>query len=209
MIAGLKADGLNSIKAVCDPEFLNLTEELEETGRALFPGTMNREAYIEKNASRSILFLIDVQRWKNLYFGNHRDFLQLDAPEKIAGTIFDFFQAGSDGEKLQVLAKITRMGQLVNSMSLKKSTMIAQFLDPTEWGMLDWRTVEALGLMGFVDLNQDSASVNPQHGFDLTFQRALQALRSCRSDEMPRALDVSLGFYFASLGPWAAGHELR
>lgn len=201
MNAGLKAQGLNTIKTVFDPEFQTLTAELEETGRALSPDAMSREAYIEKNANRSILFLIDVQKWKNRFFGKNRDFLQLDAPEKIAGTIFDFFQAGSDCEKLEVLCKSTIMGQGFNQTCLKKSTMIAQFLDPTEWGMLDWRTVGILGRSRYTDLTKENLS--PQTFFESvsesTFERALQALRSCRCRDLPRALDVSLSFHFASL----------
>jgi hypothetical protein len=205
MIAGLEVNGLNSIKTVFDPEFQKLTAELEETGRSLFPGSMSREAYIEKNASRSILFLIDVQKWKNRFFGKNRDFLELDAPEKIAGTFYDFFHAGSDCEKLQVLCKIT-VGQDFNKTCLKKSTMIAQFLDPSEWGMMDWRTVGILGLSREADLTKETLS--PQDFFasvsESTFQRALQALRSCRCRDLPRALDVSLSFFSAGLELWSS-----
>ncbi len=103
MNAGIESCQLDCHGILLNPDIDKLAAELKDMGRRLSPGVLSREAYIETNATLSILFLIDVQKWKSLWFGKRGDFLQLDAPESIAGIFFDFFQEKSDYEKIQTL----------------------------------------------------------------------------------------------------------
>ncbi|WP_141732197.1 hypothetical protein [Oligoflexus tunisiensis] len=105
-----------------NPELETLTADLKEMGRKLAPGNLSREAYIEKNGTLSILFMIDIQKWKIMNFGKRGDCLQLDIPEKTAANFYDYFHAATPHEKLRVLYRITPFQE--------KAVIMAQFLNP-------------------------------------------------------------------------------
>jgi hypothetical protein len=194
MNAGFESCHLEFREIVFNPELEQLTTELKDMGQKLAPMGMSREAYIEKNATNSILFLIDVQKWKSLHFGKRGDFLQLDTPESIAGTFFDFFHEKTDYEKIQTLRRITRLGHNGSSQmeryELKKASIMAQFLDPMEWGLLDWSTMRMPG---------QASSTAPRLFYEpvseLMIQRSLEFIRSKRCPEYPQALDVGLALF--------------
>lgn len=199
MNAGFESCHLEYRETLLNPDFEKLATELKEMGRRLAPGALSRDAYIEKNATLSILFLIDIQKWKSLYFGKRGDFLQLDTPESMAGIFFDFFHEPSDYEKIQTLRRITGLGQNSHSQmeryELKKASVIAQFLDPMEWGLLDWSTMRAPdyshpGLPSRLFFEPVSEQV---------VQRSLEFIRSKRCAEYPLALDVALALYSGTL----------
>ncbi len=199
MNAGIESCQLDCHGILLNPDIDKLAAELKDMGRRLSPGVLSREAYIETNATLSILFLIDVQKWKSIWFGKRGDFLQLDAPESIAGIFFDFFQEKSDYEKIQTLRRITGLGQSSHSpmerYELKKASIMAQFLDPMEWGILDWSTLRTPGY---------SHSGLPSHlSFEPISQqvveRSLEFIRSKRCVAFPEALDVGLALYSGRL----------
>jgi hypothetical protein len=186
MNAGFESCHLEFREAVSHPNLERLTAELKDMGQRLVPGKLSREAYIEKNATLSILFLIDVQKWKSTYFGKRGDFLQLDAPECIAEVFYDFFHDGTDYEKIQTLRRITRLGRMANAQmersEVKKASIIAQFLDPMDWGLLDW-----------------SSTVPTRLFFEPVSERVIESslayLRSKRSCDFPLTMDVGLAIH--------------
>jgi hypothetical protein len=186
MNAGFESCHLEFREAVSNPDLERLTAELKDMGRRLMPGKLSRDAYIEKNATLSILFLIDVQKWKSTYFGKRGDFLQLDTPESIAAVFYDFFHDGTDYEKIQTLRRITRLGQMANAQmergEVKKASIIAQFLDPMDWGLLDW-----------------SSTLPTRLFFEPVCERviecALANLRAKRSCDFPLTMDVGLAVH--------------
>lgn len=199
MNAGFESCHLEYRETLLNPDIDKLAAELKDMGRRLAPGVLSRDAYIEKNATLSILFLIDVQKWKSTWFGKRGDFLQLDAPESIAGIFYDFFQESSDYEKIQTLRRITGLGQNSHSpmerYELKKASIIAQFLDPMEWGILDWSTMRTPGYVH---------SGLPSRLFfepvsEQVVQRSLEFIRSKRCAAFPQALDVGLALYSGRL----------
>jgi hypothetical protein len=105
-----------------NPELEKLWTDLKEMGRKLAPGNLSREAYIEKNSTLSILFMIDIQKWKVMNYGKRGGGLQLDVPEKTAANFYDYFHATSQHEKLRVLYRITPYQE--------KAAIMAQFLNP-------------------------------------------------------------------------------
>jgi hypothetical protein len=194
MNAGIESCHLEFRETVFDPELEKLTNELRDMGRKLAPMGMSREAYIAKNATNSILFLIDVQKWRSLHFGKRGDFLQLDTPESIAGTFFDFFHENTDYEKIQALRRITRLGHnglaQMERYELKKASTMAQFLDPMEWGLLDWSTMRMPG---------QPSHAAPRLFFEpvseASIQHSLEFVRSKRCPEYPQAFDVGLALF--------------
>jgi hypothetical protein len=191
MNAGFESCHLEFRQTVSHPDLDRLTSELMDTGRRLSPGSLSREAYIEKNATLSILFLIDVQKWKSTYFGKRGDFLQLDTPENIAAVFYDFFHDSSDYEKLQTLRRITRLGHMANNQmergEVKKASIIAQFLDPMDWGLLDWSTTLPTRLF-FEPVSER------------VIESSLAHLRSKRSCDCPLTMEVGLAVYAGVLG---------
>lgn len=186
MNAGFESCHLEFRQAVSNPDLDRLAAELKDMGRRLAPGTLSRHAYIEKNATLSILFLIDVQKWKSTYFGKRGDFLQLDTPESIAEVFYDFFHDSSDYEKIQTLRRITRLGHMANTQmergEVKKASIIAQFLDPMDWGLLDWSTTLPTRLF-FEPVSER------------VIESSLAYLRSKRSCDFPLTMDVGLAVY--------------
>lgn len=199
MNAGIESCHLEFRETDFNPDLDKLAAELKDMGRRLAPGSLYREAYIERNATLSILFLIDVQKWKSTYFGKRGDFLQLDTPESIAATFYDFFRETSDYEKIQTLRRITRIGHIASSQmeryELKKASIMAQFLDPMEWGLLDWSTMRTS--------NYSHSGVPARLFFEpvneLVVQRSLEFIRSKRCPEFPHAMDVGLALYTGTL----------
>jgi hypothetical protein len=197
MNAGFESCHLEFRETIVNPDLDKLAAELKDMGCRLAPGSLSRDAYIEKNATLSILFLIDVQKWKSTYFGKRGDFLQLDTPESIAATLYDFFHETSDYEKIQTLRRITRLGHVANSQmeryELTKASIMAQFLDPMEWGLLDWSTMRSSNYSG-----------HPTRLFfepvsEMVVLRSLEFIRSKRCPEYPQAMDVGLALYSGAM----------
>lgn len=186
MNAGFESCHLEFREAVSNPDLERLTAELKEMGRRLEPGSLSRDAYIEKNATLSILFLIDVQKWKSTYFGKRGDFLQLDTPESIAEVFYDFFHESTDYGKIQALRRITRLGHVAHSQmergEVKKASIIAQFLDPMDWGLLDWSSTLPTRLFS-------------EPVCERVIECSLAFLRSKRSCDFPLTMDVGLAVH--------------
>ncbi len=78
---------------------------------------------------------------------------------------------------------------------LTKASIMAQFLDPMEWGILDWSTMRTSsyshsGLPARLSFEPIS---------ELVVQRSLEFIRSKRCPAFPEALDVGLALYSGRL----------
>jgi len=96
----------------------------------------------------------------------------------------------------------------------KRATAVLRFLDPDEWGTVDWRTIAILSFYKNNNLDMAMALEGAKKfnirtiasDFDVIDEKIalgiVQEYRSMRGQELPRTADVELALYGASFLAW-------
>jgi hypothetical protein len=130
--------------------------------------------------------------------------------------------ASSDIEALRAVMSLRGFGsssdQETGLRRAKRATAVLRFLNPKDWGVVDWRTVAILGLLKKFDFDVGRVLVRAARETPRDYRRDLdlinedwacqvnQDYRMMRSEDLPRAADIDMALFGLSLMAWPMRH---
>ncbi|MBN1857167.1 MAG: hypothetical protein JW846_09480 [Dehalococcoidia bacterium] len=141
-----------------------------------------------------------------------------NAPSDVWDALCGATFATSDREKLRSIMNLVGFGSSrdpdTGQRRAKRATAVMRFLDPQEWGTVDWRTISmmryyernARDMVKAVEEARTTRKGDIASLFDVINEdgavETVEAYRSLRDPDSPRTVDVELGFYGASFLAW-------
>lgn len=163
-------------------------------------------------------FLIEVELWKANCMKELTGYAVQNDPMQIWASLQGAVTAVDDLSALLAVMDLIGFGSIRDDSTglrrAKRATAVMRFLDPEEWGTVDWRTVAIL--MFYTNNNRDitvtlrEAAKHPKRtiagDLDCIDERmalgTVQEYRNMRCATLPRAVDVELALYGASFSAW-------
>ena len=194
------------------------TIDLEAEAQAIRRVILGTDKPSESALQRVRQFLIDIEKWK------------ADCMEERTGNavknhprgIWDFLQgavtASNDRSALLSIMNLIGFGSAkdenTGQRKAKRATAVLRFLDPDEWGTVDWRTIAMLCFYKKNHFDMEMA-LKEAKKYDMRTMASdfdsidesmaleiVQEYRSMRDQNSPRTVDVELAFYGASFLAW-------
>ena len=163
-------------------------------------------------------FLLDVELWKADCLEEQTGNAAKNGVRQIWNALREAITASSHRDALLSIMNLAGFGssrdEHTGQRRAKRATAVLRFLDPIEWGVVDWRTIAVLSFYKKNDCNMDQAIQKAKMCdmreiaslFDLVDEQAaldiVEEYRTMRSQELPRAVDVELALYGASFLAW-------
>jgi len=202
-----------------DSGYWKLTVELEEFGKEILE-MLSRygDKPPKESLSRTKEFLLEVERWKAMCIQDQTG-MALRNPELLIWKAFqNALRTQKDIETLQSIMSLvgfrSQSDPETGLRRAKRATAVLRFLKPSDWGVVDWRTVAILGLFEKCDGDVDRLIVqatkkNPRElrkSFDIINEHCAcqvnRKYRAMRTEELPRAADVDMALFGISLKAW-------
>lgn len=198
---------------------IDFTDNLEREAQAIKALIMEKDNVSSGlDLQRVKDFLVDIQKWK----ADCRDEQAVNAirnnPSDIWSALRQAINAIDDKTALLSIMGLLGFGlsrdRETGQRRAKRATVVLRFLDPENWGVVDWRVIAVLGLYRkdnlVIDLALQEAkkyrmndmarmydSINEDAAIEIVRQ-----YRGWRSPSLPRAVDVELALYGASFAVW-------
>lgn len=194
------------------------TTGLEAEARAIRRVIQSTNKPSENDLQRVQQFLIGVEKWK----ADCMEELTGNAVKNHAGQIWESLRgaitASSDLNALLSIMNLVGFGssrdENTGQRRAKRATAVLRFLDPDQWGTVDWRTIAMLSFckknhfdMGLALQEAKKHSISKVASlFDLIDEKIaleiVQEYRKKRDRRLPRTVDVELALYNASFCAW-------
>jgi len=198
---------------------INFTDNLEKEAKAIKALILEKANVPSSTDLKRVKdFLVDVEKWK----ADCREEQAVNAIRNSPNDIWSALQRAinADDDKTALLAIMGLLGfglsrdRETGRRRAKRATAVLRFLDPENWGVVDWRVIAVLGLYrknnlvidlaleeakkyGMNDMARMYDSIDEDAAIEIVRQ-----YRSWRSSELPRAVDVELALYGASFVVW-------
>jgi len=220
------ADYLENFLRGLSSEGHNFTARLEAEAksiRSVILETPSKPAETELQRVKS--FLLDVERWK----ADCMEELTGNAAKNDASQIWNALRtaitSSSDRDALLAIMNLVGLGsskdENTGQRRAKRATAVLRFLDPNQWGVVDWRTIAILSFYkkNNYDINQAVQEAKTYDKreiaslFDLIDEEmALNIVREYRAmkdQKLPRTVDVELALYGASFWAWPRLRQIK
>jgi len=194
------------------------TTYLEEEAQAIRQLIQDRAQPSDEDFKRVQQFLIDVEIWKADCMEERTGNAVKNHPTEIWHSLQGAVTASDDTSALLSVMNLIGFGSArdenTGQRRAKRATAVLRFLDPDEWGTVDWRTI---AMLSFYKKNHSDMEMAleeaKQHNirtiasdFDMVDEGMavgiLHEYRSMRCHNLPRTVDVELAFYGASFLAW-------
>jgi hypothetical protein len=163
-------------------------------------------------------FLKDVERWKADCLEEKTGNAVRNGDTDIWSALCGAVRAKSDKSALLSIMSLIGFGsskdEETGKRRAKRATAVLRFLDPENWGVVDWRTIAIWSLYNKHAGDMDKAIVEAKKRtkremadiFDVIGEMEaldmVEKYRSLRTPSLPRTVDVEMAFYRASFIPW-------
>lgn len=172
----------------------------------------------ESELHRVKSFLLDVEKWKADCREEQTGNAFRNEPDQIWSALRGAVTATSDLDALISIMNLIGFGssrdEETGQRRAKRATAVLRFLDPDEWGVVDWRTIAILSLYekhGYdMDNTIEEARRNKMQEMASLFELVNEELaldevkkyRNLRNSKLPRTVNVELALYGASFLAW-------
>lgn len=199
---------------------VSFTQRLEEEAKTLC-GLLVEKRHSPSGADlqRVKNFLVDVEKWKADCLEELTGHAMRNDSRAIWNALLKAIEAGNDDlTALQSIMTLIGFGsskdEKTGQRRAKRATAVLRFLDPEQWGVVDWRTVALLGLYEKHNSDMDEAV---QHARKISYREAarlydiideeaaldiVRRYRDMRCPRLPRTVDVEVAIYGASFIAW-------
>jgi hypothetical protein len=163
-------------------------------------------------------FLIDIEKWKADCMEERTGNAVRNPPMQIWASLQRAINAVNDVDALLSIMNLIGFGSAIDENTgqrrAKRATAVMRFLNPNEWGTVDWRTIAMLSFYKKNDSNMDFALKEAKKHNMRTVASDLdcvdenmaigivQEYRNMRDQQLPRTVDVELALYGASFLAW-------
>lgn len=212
-------DGLREYQK--DAEYWRFTVHLEDLARDV-AALLRRNVPTADGLGRCGRFLVAVEKWKAMCIQEQTGLARTNSQQAVWRALRGALEAGSDREALLSVMELRGFGVSRDSASgqrrAKRATAVMRFLDPHEWGVVDWGTVAVLGLLRKCDGEVDRALAEARREYPKQLRQLLDIIdeegacqtnreyRAMRSHDLPRAADVDMALFGVSLMAWPIGN---
>lgn len=196
----------------------HLTTYLEKEARAIQQVIQDTAQPSASDLQRVQQFLIDVEIWKADCMEEGTGNAVKNPPMQIWASLQSAVTAANDLGALFSVMDLVGFGSArdenTGQRRAKRATAVMRFLNPNEWGTVDWRTIAMLSFYKNNRFNMDLALKEAKKhdmrtiASDLDFVDENMALgivqeyRNMRDQQLPRTVDVELALYGASFLAW-------
>lgn len=172
----------------------------------------------ESDLHRVKNFLLDIEKWKADCLEELTGNAIRNEPSQIWNALCGAVTATSDLDALISIMNLIGFGssrdEKTGQRRAKRATAVLRFLDPDEWGVVDWRTIAILSLYEKhaydMDKAIEEASRNKMQEMASLFEfvnetvalDVVKKYRSLRNPKLTRTVNVELAFYGASFLAW-------
>jgi len=163
-------------------------------------------------------FLINVELWKADCMQERTGNAVKNHPRGIWDSLQGAVTASNDRSALLSIMNLIGFGSAkdenTGQRKAKRATAVLRFLDPDEWGTVDWRTIAMLCFYKKNHFDMEMA-LKEAKKYDMRTMASdfdsidesmaleiVQEYRSMRDQNSPRTVDVELAFYGASFLAW-------
>lgn len=194
------------------------TTRLEEEARAIRQVMKLASQPSDGLLSRVQRFLIDVEFWKADCMQEGTGNAAKNPPIQIWESLQGAVTATGDLDALLSIMKLvgfrSSRDEDTGQRRAKRATAVMRFLDPDEWGTVDWRTIAILSFYKRSHLDIDLALIEARKhsmrsiasDFDLIDENMalgiVEEYRNMRDRGLSRTADVELALYGASFIAW-------
>lgn len=197
-------------------DFTNFLEKEGQELRRLIKNYSGNPSNLE--LQRVSDFLVNIEKWKADCREEQTGNAIRNAPGAIWSAIKQAINTSDDKIALLSVMGLTGFGVLkdreTGQRRAKRATAVMRFLDPDNWGVVDWRVIAILGFYRKnypnIDLAlqeaqkykmstiaQDYDLINESMAIEIEMQ-----YRRWRTPKLPRAVDVEFALYGASFVVW-------
>jgi hypothetical protein len=196
----------------------HLTTYLEGEAQVIRCLTQNTSQPSATDLERVQNFLIDVELWKADCMQERTGNAVRNHPRLVWDSLQGAVTASDDrGALLQIMNLIgfgSAKDENTGQRKAKRATAVLRFLDPAEWGTVDWRTIAVLCFYRKNHFDMEIALEEAKKhdkrtmasDFDSIDERMaleiIQEYRGMRYEKLPRTVDVELALYGASFLAW-------
>lgn len=201
------------------PESHRLTAHLEAEARSIRDLVARAaDSPSENDCARTRQFLVDVELWKADCMEDLTGNALRNSPRETWSAIQGALTARDDRVALLSIMALVGFGSSRDEHTglrrAKRATAVLRFLDPDQWGTIDWRTTAILSFYKKADLDIGFALEQARRhsigkiasDFDLIDEEAALQIereyRKMRDERSPRTVDVELALYGASFLAW-------
>lgn len=201
------------------------TTGLEAEARAIRQVIQTTDKPSESDLQRVRHFLIDVEKWKADCMEERTGNAVRNHARQIWESLRSAITASSDLAALLSIMNLVGFGssrdENTGQRRAKRATAVLRFLDPDQWGTVDWRTIAVLSFykknhfdMGLALHEAKRHEVRTiASDFDLVDEKTaleiVQEYREMRDKRLPRTVDVELALYGASFLAWPRPKQPR
>jgi len=210
-------DGLREYQN--DSAYWRLTVELEGFAKEILASlSRHGDNPPKRSLSRTKEFLLEVERWKAMCIEDQTGMASKNAEVLIWKAFQGALRADNDVEAVGSIMSLVGFGSRPDKETglrrAKRATAVLRFMKPTEWGVVDWRTVATLDLFKKCngDINRLLIQARTKNPSDLRKYCDIidehwacqinQEYRAMRTEELPRAADVDMALFGISLRAW-------
>ena len=196
----------------------HFTAKLESEANSIRQVIGNTAQPSQSDLERVRRFLIDVEMWKADCMEERTGNAVKNPPHQIWASLQGAITASRDLSALLSIMDLVGFGSSRDENTgirrAKRATAVLRFLDPDEWGVVDWRTI---AMLTFYKRNkfcmdravEDAKTLKKREAaklFDVVDEKAaleiVEEYRSMRDQRSPRTVDVELALYGASFLAW-------
>lgn len=210
-------DGLKEYQK--DADFWKFTLDLENFAKEIF----STLSHYENNPSKEALstckkFLLEVERWKAMCIQDQIGMASRNSELAVWTALRGTIIAKNDIDALKSVMSLIGFGASFDPETglrrAKKATAVLRFLNPYNWGVVDWRNAVILGLLKKCEWDVDNALIQAKRKNPRDLRQHLdiinedwacqinQDYRAIRNKELPRAADVDMALFGLSLKAW-------
>jgi hypothetical protein len=195
-----------------------LTTYLEAEARDIQRVIQSVNKPLKDDLQRVWQFLLDVERWKADCMEERTGNAVKNNPRQIWEALRGAIDASSDLDALLSIMNLVGFGSYKDENTgqrrAKRATAVLRFLNPDQWGTVDWRTIAILTFYKNNHLDMEIALQKAKKEnirniaslFDLVDEKValniVQEYRRMRDQRSPRTVDVELALYGASFLAW-------
>ncbi len=211
------ADGIKEIQK--DKKGWEFTKRIEKSTKELLQLIEKyKNSPTQDCLNKAKKLLIDIEYWKANCMEEQAGFAKKNMDNAIWKAFYDASKAKYDNNALLSIMSLHGFGAVTdpdtNLRRAKRATAVMRFIDPKNWGVVDWRTIAINNLLEKHKMDVEKAfrealKINPKE-FKETAELVneiwaidmVNKYRMMRNKDLPRAADVDMALFGLSLMVW-------
>ena len=164
-------------------------------------------------------FLVDIEKWKSMCLKERMGNAGLNSPASVWAAFWGAVTGSTDLQKIEAVMSLKGFGSSTDADTgmrrAKVASSVLRFLNPAEWGVVDWRTLAIRSALtkcnGDIDLALKEAGRSRAQDmrklFDIVDGQVVcgevKAYRQMRAESpLSRAADIDMALFGLSLTVW-------